>query len=231
MSPGGSDAAVLRFADVESLQDLSTYVARARHLEADGAIRLQAAGQVLAAWVRVLPGQGMLGAGLVLGLRTMPLEGEHQLDTTVPLSGLSDRFARRSAEGQAGTEIPVPPTTLSPQWAALTPPRSGWEPVGRVPAQSLVDAARQGIDAVAQGTPAGAGSAAVAALRQRVWGADLPGAPAGIPGGVAFAAFSLGFARPGEEAAGQEAAGQEAVVLRHAAWTRLSLPGGHVLAR
>ncbi|MBA2694930.1 MAG: hypothetical protein H0U62_03590, partial [Actinobacteria bacterium] len=57
---GGVGVDVLRFADVESLQDLSTYVARARHLDADGAIRLQAAGSVLAAWVRVLPGQGML---------------------------------------------------------------------------------------------------------------------------------------------------------------------------
>lgn len=218
---GGVGVAVLRFADVESLQDLSTYVARARHLDADEAIRLQAAGAVLAAWVRVLPGQGMLNQGLVLGLRTMPLDGDHTLETTVPLAGLSDRFARRSADRDTGTDLPVPPTTVNPPWAALTPPRSGWEPQATVASQTLIDVARQGIDAVAQGTPPGAGAAAVAALRQRVWGADLPDAPAGTPSGVAFAAYSLGFAQPGAEA----------VILRNGPWSRLSLAAGHVLAR
>lgn len=214
-------AGVLRFADVESLQDLSTYVARARHLDADGAIRLQAAGSVLAAWVQVLPGQGLLKQGLVLGLRTMPLEGDHTLDTTVPLAGLSDRFARRVAERATGSELSVPPTTVNPPWTALTPPRRDWEPQVTLAAQTLTDAAREGIDAVAQGTPQGAGAAAVAALRQRVWGADLPDAPAGTPTGVAFAAYSLGFAQPGTNA----------VILRHGPWTRVSLAAGHVLAR
>lgn len=217
----GTPTGLLRFADVESLQDLSTYVARAKHLDADGAIRLQAAGRVLAAWVRVLPGQGLLGQGLVLGLRTMPLEHDHELDAIVPLGGLSDRFARRSADGATGTEISVPPTTVNPPWAALTPPRTEWEPRATVAAQTLIDVARHGIDAVAQGTPQGAGAAAVAALRQRVWGADLPDAPAGTPSGVAFAAYSLGFAQPGIEA----------TILRRGPWTRVSLAGGHVLAR
>lgn len=217
----GAPTSVLRFADVESLQDLSTYVARARHVDADGAIRLQAAGRVLAAWVRVLPGQGLLGQGLVLGLRTMPLDSDHALDTIVPLAGLSDRFARRSAGGDTGTDLSVPPTTVSPPWAALTPPRSDWEPLATVASQTLIDLAREGIDAVALGTPQGAGAAAVAALRQRVWGADLPDAPAGTPSGTAFAAYSLGFAQPGTEA----------VILRNGPWTRVSLAAGHVLAR
>ncbi len=221
LSGPGAPTGLLGFADVESLQDLSTYVARAKHLDADGAIRLQAAGRVLAAWVRVLPGQGLLGHGLVLGLRTMPLERDHELDVTVPLSGLSDRFARRSAEGDTGTEISVPPTTVNPPWAALTPPRTEWEPRATVASETLIDVARESIDAVAQGTPQGAGAAAVAALRQRVWGADLPDVPAGTPRGVAFAAFSLGFAQPGSEA----------TILRHGPWTRVSLAGGHVLAR
>ncbi len=218
---GGVGVDVLRFADVESLQDLSTYVARARHLDADGAIRLQAAGSVLAAWVRVLPGQGMLNQGLVLGLRTMPLDGDHALEASVPLAGLSDRFARRSADRDTGTDLPVPPTTVNPPWAALTPPRSDWEPQATLASQTLIDVARRGIDAVAQGTPQGAGAAAVAALRQRVWGADLPDTPAGTPSGVAFAAYSLGFAQPGTEA----------VILRNGPWSRLSLAAGHVLAR
>jgi hypothetical protein len=212
---------VLRFADVESIQDLGTYVARARHLDADGAVRLVASGEVLAAWVRVLPGQGLLGQGLVLGLRVMPLDGPHELDTTVPLAGITDRLARRAAEARVDTELPVPPTTVAAQWTALTPPRSGWEVVAEADPDLLVEVARQGIAAVAQGTPAGAGAAAVATLRSRIWGADLPGAPAGTPAGVAFAAFSLGFVRQGEPA----------VVRRHGPWTRLSTTVGHVLAR
>ena len=216
-----SPTEVLRFADVESLQDLSTYVGRARHLEADGEIRLQAAGPVLAAWVRVLPGQGLLGQGLTLGLRTMPLDGPHHLDVTVPLGAITDRLARRSAEGDVGAELAVPPTTVTAAWTAVTPPRGGWEPVAQVACEQLIDVAREGIDAVAQGTPPGAGAAAVAALRARVWGADLAGEVPGVARGLAFAAFSLGFARPGAVA----------TVLHSGPWTRLTLPVGHVLAR
>lgn len=216
-----SPADVLRFADVESLHDLGTYVGRARHLEADGAIRLQATGTVLAAWVRVLPGQGLLGQGLTLGLRTMPLGGPHHLDVTVPLGGLTDRLARRSPEGDVRAELAVPPTTVSAAWTALTPPLAGWEPVAQVTAEQLTEVARDGIDAVAQGTPAGAGAAAVAALRARVWGADLSEEVPGVACGLAFAAFSLGFARSADVA----------TVLRSGPWTRLTLPVGHVLGR
>ncbi len=211
----------LRFADVEAIQDLGTYVARARHLEGEGALRLVATGDVLAAWVRVLPGQGLLGQGLVLGLRVMPLDGPHQLDVTVPLGGVTDRLARRAAQARVDTVLPVPPTTVPAPWTALTPPRSGWEVVAEADPDLLVEVARQGIAAVAQGTPAGAGAAAVAALRARIWGADLPGAPTGTPAGVAFAAYSLGFVR----------AGEPGVVRRHGPWTRLSTTVGHVLAR
>ena len=53
-------SAVLTLPDGESIVDLATFVGRARTLDADGAIRLQAVGEVLAAWVCVLPGQGIL---------------------------------------------------------------------------------------------------------------------------------------------------------------------------
>jgi hypothetical protein len=90
-----------------------------------------------------------------------------------------------------------------------------------------VEAARGGIAAVAEGTPEGAGSHAVTALRERVWSAALPGtggdepdAPA-VPSGAALAAYALGFAR----------AGERATVLRAGGWTRVTLPAGHVLSR
>lgn len=208
----------LRFADVESLQDLATLVSRARTLDGDGAIRLQAAGDVLAAWVCVLPGRGILGHGVVLALRVMPLAGPHHLDTTVALGAVTDRLARRQSAGDVSAELAVPPTTVTVPWTALTPPRSGWEVVGDLDADALVDVAREGIAEVAQGVPEGSGAQAVQALRARVWGRPIP---PGLPAGAAFAAFGLGFARRGERA----------VVRRLGAWTRLSLPTGHVLTR
>lgn len=211
----------ITFAEVETLQDLGTYVARARTVDADGAIRLQAQGTVLAAWVQVLPGQGMLGAGLVLGLRVMELSQGHHLDVTVPLAAISDRLARRQGNGDVGATLPVPPMTVSPAWAAISPPRSGWEPVGEVTGETLMTAARDGIEAVAQGTPDGAGSAAVATLRQRIWGQKLSDDTGAPPAGVAFAAYALGFAVPEERS----------TVLSSGPWTRLRLHNGDVLAR
>lgn len=213
-------SAVLTFPDVESLADLGTYVARAKGLDPDGAMRLQAVGEVLAAWTCAVPGQGLMRSGLVLALRTMPLAGAHELDVTVLLGGLSDRFARRSATGETGTSLPVPPTTVSPQWAGVTPPRGGWEPVGEVSTEALLAAAEQGIAEIAQGAPEGAGSAAVAMLRARVWAREIEG---GAAAGAGLAAKVLGFARAGD--------GQVARVFRSGAWTRVSLPAGHVLTR
>ncbi|MGB3764848.1 MAG: hypothetical protein WA966_16680 [Ornithinimicrobium sp.] len=224
----GDKPGELRFAEVETLQDLSTYVARARTLDAEGDIRLQARGTVLAAWVQVLPGQGLLGSGLVLGLRVMQLDGEHDLDVTVPLGAVSDRLARRQSTGDVSAVLSVPPLTVSPAWAAISPPLSGWEPSGGVGDDTLLAAAVEGIEAVAQGTPSGAGAAAVATLRSRVWGRLLPVDPdgaqdaaLGIPAGAGLAAYALGFAQPG----------QTSRVLHRGSWVRVSLRNGEVLAR
>ena len=80
-------------------------------------------------------------------------------------------------------------------WAALTPPRAGWEPVGSLDAAALVEVARAGIAEVAQGAPAGAGGHAVTDLRQRVWGRLTETVPP-VPAGAAFAAYVLGFLDP-----------------------------------
>lgn len=213
----------LTFPDGESVADLATFVARARRLEQEGAIRLQAVGEVLAAWVCVLPGQGVLRSGIVLGLRTMRLSGPHQLEVTVPLAGLADRFARRAATADVSTTLAVPPSQVSVPWAAVTPPRGGWEPVGSLPVADLEVAARAGITEVAEGAPEGSGSAAVAALRQRVWARPVADGEvaAQVPSGVALAVDALGFG----------ARATEASVHRSGPWVRLSLPSGHVLAR
>ena len=78
----------LRLRDDEGVADLTTYLIRAKHVDADGDVRLQAVGEVLAAWTCVLPGQGITRAGLVLGLRTFALEEPLTRDVTVPILSL-----------------------------------------------------------------------------------------------------------------------------------------------
>jgi hypothetical protein len=204
--------------DEQGYADLRTFVVRARSLDDGGAVRLQADGTVLAAYVGVLPGRGLLGDGAVVGLRTMRLAGAATIDVTVPLAAVSDRLARRTVAG-----FEVPPTTVQNAWAAMTPPRRGWEPVGSLAAGELVAAARAGIAEVAQGAPAGSGGQAVADLRHRVWGRLTQTAPP-VPAGAAFAAYTLGFVDPADPTGRCD-------VVAHGRWTRLSSPRGHVLVR
>lgn len=212
--------ALLTFTDAESLLDLSTFVSRARAFDATGAVRLQAVGRVLAAWVSVLPGADLVGSGAVLGLRTMPLAHDHELDVTVLLAGLTDRFARRAVTHDTSTELAVPPSTVNPPWGGITPPRGGWAPVGHLSSQALLAAARAGVAEVAEGTPKTAGAPAVAALRAGVWGRRLEH---DVPAGAGLAVLALGFAA--------EERPQEATVHRSGPWTRVSLPAGHVVCR
>ena len=210
----------LTFPDVQGLDDLRTYVARAKAADDDGAIRLQAQGQTLAAYVGVLPGSGLMAEGVVIGLRVMPLAEPAHLDVTVSLAALTDRLAR-----ETGATLPVPPMAVNVAWAAMAPPRGGWERVGAVTADEVYAVARQGIEEVASGAPADAGGAAVAALRKHVWGRLTTTTPP-VPAGGAFAAYVLGFVN------GHGAApASEVTVWAHGRWTRLSTPAGHVLIR
>jgi len=201
--------------DAQGYADLRTFVARARQLDEDGAVRLQADGAVLAAYVGVLPGRGLMGDGAVVGLRTMRLGRPTTLDATVALAAVGDRLARDTSAG-----LELPPVTVQTAWAAMTPPRAGWEPVGSVEAEALVVAARAGIAEVARGAPTGSGGQAVTDLRQRVWGRLTDTMPP-VPAGAAFAAYALGFLDPT----------LRCDVVAHGRWTRLSSPRGHVLVR
>lgn len=207
----------LHFTDPQGLDDLRTYIARAKAADEDGAIRLQASGTTLAAYVGVLPGSGLMGEGAVIGLRAMPLAEPAEIDTTVSLASVTDRLARDDPQGAT---LSLPPTTVSVGWAAMAPPRSGWERVGAVTAEDVYAVAREGIAEVASGAPSDAGGQAVAALRRHVWGRPTTTTPP-VPAGGAFAAYALGFAAPGSEV----------TVWTHGRWTRMSTPAGHVLIR
>jgi hypothetical protein len=209
-------AAELVFADSQTLADLATLVGRAKTADPDGAIRFQAQGRTLAAYVGVLPGSGLLGEGAVIGLRAMPLAVAADVDVTVSLAAVTDRLAWPGAE----VRLTLPPVSVHVSWAAVAPPRSGWERVGAVGADLLSDAAREGIAQVAIGAPAPSGGQAVASLRRQVWGRATATTPP-VPAGGAFAAYVLGFAVPGTEL----------TVWTHGRWTRLSSATGHVLIR
>jgi hypothetical protein len=210
----------LTFPDSQDLHDLRTYVARAKAADEDGAIRLKATGRTLAAYVGVLPGSGLMAEGVVIGLRAMPLAEPVDLDVTVSLAALTDRLAR-----EGGRTLSVPPVTVRVAWAAMAPPRGGWERVGTVAADEMCAVARQGIEEVASGAPADAGGAAVAALRRHVWGRLTTTTPP-VPAGGAFAAYVLGFVR-----SDGGVPGSEVTVWAHGRWTRLSTSAGHVLIR
>lgn len=221
---------VLRLTDRQALADLGRFATRARTVDDEGAMRLQASGDVLAAWVGVLPGSGILAEGTVLGLRTFALAEAAELDVVVPLGAVTDRTARGT-----DTDLPVPPTRSVAPWSAVTPPRGPWEPAGSLPGDLLAAVARDGLAEVSDAVRER--GAAAGFVRDRVWARDvreaagphpdlfaeggLPAGGAAVRAGGAFAAYALGFLAPGEPVQ----------VFRSNRWTRLTAPGGHVLIR
>ena len=204
------------FGDPRGLADLGTYLGRARRANPDGAVRLQVVGPLLLTTVAVIEGSGLLGEGTVLGMRVVAIAPSDAVDTTVSFASVADRLARE----EPTAVLSVPPTTVRAPWSGLTPPRDGWEPVGQLDGEIVDSIARQGISQIAEGTPDGAGSHAVATLRRRVWGTMSDTMPP-IAAGLAFGAHVLGFTASGEPAS----------IAAQGRWTRLTTPRGHVLVR
>ncbi|MHA7140833.1 hypothetical protein ACX80T_04800 [Arthrobacter sp. Sr33] len=208
----------LIFTDPLVVADLRTFIARARAAE-DGAVRLQATGTVLAAYICILRPR-ILGEAIptVLGLRTMPLAAPANVDTTVALASVSDRLARMADDDVV---LQVPPTTVTESWTGVLPPRSGWEPRGDLSAELVETAARNGIREVAETVPNNPGALIVNSARGAIWGRSIEDLAVEVPAGAAFGAFALGFL------AGEE----RPLVLTNGRWTRISTSRGHVLSR
>jgi len=200
------------FDDAPSAADALTFAQRAARL-GDGAVRLRASGGVLGLSCAALAPQTLLDeTPTVLGMRFLRVDAELVCDLAVDASALT--------LSEDGVALVLPETAVSVPWAGISPPRSGWTAAGAIPAATLASRAQWGIASVAQGVPTAAGEDLVRAVRADVWGredADL----AGLPLGVAFAAFALGFIG-GEE---------EAQVRRQGPWSRVSLARGHVITR
>ena len=213
-----ADVAVgLDLGDARAVADLRVLLARARAVE-DGAVRLQAVGDVLAVWVCVLRPRALGEATpTVLGVRTMALARPAHVDATVSMASVGDRLARL---GDSGTVLEVPPSTVREAWAAVSPPRGPWQPVGSIDGATLEAAAAAGMAEVAGAVPEQPGAAMVQGARAAVWGRDLEGSP-GLPAGAAFAAVALGFIAPGEPLGRYESG----------PWVRITSGRGHVLCR
>ncbi|MBK6954635.1 MAG: hypothetical protein IPH27_03825 [Actinomycetales bacterium] len=241
----------LVFPDPQGYADLATLVRRAKQADPGAAVRLQASGGVLRAWVGVLPGSGLLADGAAVGVRGIALAGpaegstaggstDNDLDLVCSASALLDRFAR---DGVGATSLTLPTVSTYAAWSGALPATGGWASAGEVTAADLIGAATSGIAEIAEGVgPAGtvAGARAVEELRRRVWarpvparavGRGWPSRPAGerapgvgvdVTAGAAFAAYVLGFL-PDERATVR--------VWRNGRWVRLQTQVGHVVAR
>ncbi|WP_203135294.1 hypothetical protein [Microbacterium sp. JZ31] len=200
----------LVLADPPSARDALTFAQRAARIGDEG-VRLQAAGGVLAMSTAALAPRGLLDrTPTVLGMRIVAADPELECDLVVSELSATDQ----------DTALALPETALAPAWAGVAPPRGGWEPRGGIAAATLASRAQWGIAAVAERVPTDAGEDVVRAIRGDVWGAP-DDALLGLPLGVAFAAFSLGFIG-GEE---------DARVTTSGRWTRITLHRGHVLSR
>lgn len=226
--------ATLILPDDEARTDLATFLGRAGRIE-DGAVRLQAVGaegrEAVGVWVPVLRPQSILDdSPIVLGMRAMrariddvshvDLRDGH-FDAAVPIRGMLDRLA--SDREQHRLAVPLPPERLLEAWAAVSPPRGGWERISEIEGADLTAAAEAGIDSVARAVPGNLGTLLVERARTEVWTAvlDVPGASGtGLVAGAAFAAHALGFITTAP-----------AIVSRSGTWLRVSTSTGHVLTK
>jgi len=200
----------LLLADADSAADALTFAGRADRFT-DEAVRLQASGGVLVLTAAPLAPRGIGDATpTVLAMRTLAADPELVCDLVVEASALSP------APDDA-TAVLLPDTALSPAWAGIAPPRSGWTSRDGIDASVLATRAQGGIARVAEAVPT---DDVVRAIRATVWGA-IDDELGGLPLGTAFAAMSMGFISGTETAR----------VFVSGPWTRVSLQRGHVLVR
>jgi hypothetical protein len=177
---------------------------------------------VLAVYTAVLYPSGLLDeTPTVLGLRTVAVPPELELDAVVPIESLAARLENARAEEGAPLRVGVPAEVHTVTWAGVAPPRTGWHAVGQVEASVLLDTARDGIVEVAAALPDNAGEAIVRRIRSEVWGRAIDGVDH-VPAGAAFAAQSLGFLGDPYE---------PVPIHDNGPWTRLSTERGYVLVK
>jgi hypothetical protein len=199
------------------MEDLSSYLTRARKLDDDGFVKFRAFGDILAVYVSPIFSGSLMGDGpTVLGLRTMKLE-RTELDATYSIASIQERLASAMTEG---LELALPTTTMRAAWSGVTPPRQDWVETGTISQQQITQWAKDGIAEVANTLPSSVGSSIAAKVRLGIWGKTVS-LEFHLQGAAAFAMAGLGFMQKGEEIRVYTAKG----------WVRLSSAYGHVLSK
>ncbi|MFM7014541.1 MAG: hypothetical protein ACKOXT_06125 [Actinomycetota bacterium] len=207
--------------DEQTAIDFRSYLTRAKKMDQAGAVKLRAFGKLLTAYVAPLYNSGILDEGpTVLGLRTMELSEDAEINSVVSIASVLDRLALSlSKTGDDRFRFDLPSTERVP-WAGISPPRTGWESAGTIPEPQLTQIAKKGIAEVAETIPESVGGPIAARIRAEVWGRAIDPTNL-VPAGAAFAAAGLGFLTKDEEVE----------VYRSQGWIRLSSHFGHVLSK
>ena len=216
---------------IAAASDLSTYISRARSLDANAAIRLTARGKVLAVFACSLAPETMLDSTpTILGMRALNLARPSTLDIVVDSAALLDRLARIE---ESGMVLYLPPVTVHTEWAGKAAPLRGWEHIGNLGAEEFRRASRDGLAAIDKALPENPGSAVLTTVRSRIWSSpmvlehhpEFDGHT--VPTGAAFALQVFGFL---PETFTDELAVYTARTGSDS-WMRVAAPGGHVLVR
>jgi hypothetical protein len=212
-------SAKITFSEPADISDLKSFLERAKRLDDGGVVKFKATGDVLAVYVAPIFSGSLLGGGTtILGLRTMRLRGDVQVDANFEISAILDRLAKPTVFMTASLELP--PASVKVAWAGITPPRDGWVKVSGIAQPELSEVAKAGIAEVAGLLPSRIGASIAGKVRQDVWGRLIAG-DITYPAGAAFAMSGLGFLTPDEVVDVFQAPG----------WLRFSSQNGHVLCR
>jgi hypothetical protein len=208
--------------DEQTAKDLNSYLTRAKKMDPKGVVRLRAFGTLLTAYVAPLFTGNILDDGpTVLGLRTMELKSETEINILVSIQAVMDRIAFELDKPETSERFVFDMVTSERvSWAGVSPPRTGWVEAGFLPEHMLTNVAKRGIAEVAETIPESVGGPIAARIRAEVWGRAID-LESKVPAGAAFAAAGLGFL----------VRDQDVPVFHSQGWVRLSTEFGHVLSK
>ncbi|GAA3601676.1 hypothetical protein [Agrococcus terreus] len=178
----------------------------------DGTVRLVADGPVALLTTPMTASSGLLDSGpTVLIARAARMRDAAAFDGVVALPALRDAL-------REGADIEVPEGVGRPAWAAVSPPRGGWELAGEVPVDEVRRLAAQAAEDVEAMLPRSPGEAVRRRAERSVWARAVHAS--GLTAGQAAALVAMRFL--GEEPVRVTASG---------GWVRASGRAGEALAR
>jgi hypothetical protein len=211
---------VLHLADETEAADLAAFLSRLLHYDRGAAVRIQTAGTALAVFGRP-PSFEVLAVRAVRLAKPYEDGLEATLDVTVSAGELLESVDERAATAA------VPAAVTGPPWAGVLPPRGGWRPEPGLPApEALRATVAAAVGEFRSRTeelgPERRTRAELDRIGRDIWSREI--GPAGLPVRAVHAAHSLGFLRPGTEAA-------DTGLFSSGAWLRLRTPYGSVAVR